>query len=413
MSPQGRRFPFDGTESAYVTFLEARVESLENEVASLQRQESSWLSSQQAMVQPKPIVFIPQHPQQTREQRSAQPTLHREKHNFSIRLDRHISKFLAPITVLNAQSQHERRVSLYTAEQAIKTFRILTRMSASDDSTIIAPRSFMGSRARDILDDYRIFASHLQHGAEQYTRLSKFASMLFLGICCVSRETHVGVDHVDDSIRAYFAKPEYSASYCKRLRSAAKWCAQLMEKLEASVGCRGPELLLLYGPDVASYQKLSESPTCVNEIVRQITKKTEFLHPTQESSVSFFMTFMLAFIGLDLEYVNKALGTVLSANDYNSKVKMVERVTGPSNDWQQSTLTSDISCAPDRLAMLIQAAQSSGHNEHVSWRNTEAGDGLFSTLRRSDMEWTTLVNWEGHTTRVDASLAENSATEAL
>lgn len=236
---KGRRFAFDGTETAYIKFLEAKVDSLEKEVESFRRQQSSKPRSR------KTIVSAPRHPHQTQKQTSCRPTSRLEKRIFSTRLDDHIRTFLEPITMLDNQWRQNKQTTLLPApEQAFKTFQVLTRLSCPIDPTTITPRSSPSLRITDILNDYFNFASRLKHDAEQQARISNFATLLFLGICCVSRESKVPVHDVDDSIRSYFAKPTYSTSYCKRLRVAAKWCAQLMGKLEIAVGCRGPELLL-------------------------------------------------------------------------------------------------------------------------------------------------------------------------
>lgn len=234
--PKGRRFSFAGTETAYIKFLEAKVDSLEKEVESFRHHQSSKPRSR------KTIVSAPKRPYQAQKQTSDRSTSSLEKRIFSTRLDEHVHTFLKPITMLN--SQNKQTTLLPAPEQALKTFQVLTRLSCPVGPTTITPRSSSSLRITDILNDYFNFASRLKHGAEQQARISNFATLLFLGICCVSREAKVPVHDVDDSIRSYFAKPTYSTSYCKRLRAAAKWCAQLMGKLEIAVGCRGPELLL-------------------------------------------------------------------------------------------------------------------------------------------------------------------------
>ncbi|KAI1181985.1 hypothetical protein F5B17DRAFT_225514 [Nemania serpens] len=395
--PKGRRFSFAGTETAYIKFLEAKVDSLEKEVESFRHHQSSKPRSR------KTIVSAPKRPYQAQKQTSDRSTSSLEKRIFSTRLDEHVHTFLKPITMLN--SQNKQTTLLPAPEQALKTFQVLTRLSCPVGPTTITPRSSSSLRITDILNDYFNFASRLKHGAEQQARISNFATLLFLGICCVSREAKVPVHDVDDSIRSYFAKPTYSTSYCKRLRAAAKWCAQLMGKLEIAVGCRGPELLLQYGPDIALYQKLAESPRCSDSIVEKITENLKSLRNDDNQYVSFSMPFMLAFLGLDLQCANKALGTDLSIEEYTSRAITVEKMTGHNNGRQQCVPSPGTSYEPDRMAVLTRATQS----------NTDDTPEFITESERvgDSIAWEEWVDWTRSTSGIDSSLTESPSVRAL
>lgn len=231
-------YSFDGTDKDYIRFLEARLESLEKQVKPTQHPQSSKTRHRRPVIQPKPFVPVPQHHERAQQQRNGR--------TFSKRLDEHIRSFLSPLPASSIELQQRRqRTSHNTPEQVLETFRILTRLSNHVGSTTITPRPFLILSAADILDDYCQFTSHLKHGAEQQAQLHRFATLLFLCVCCVSREAKVPVDCIDNRMKAHFAKSTYTSKYCKELRTASKWCAQLMEKLEVSIGPCGPELLLL------------------------------------------------------------------------------------------------------------------------------------------------------------------------
>ncbi|KAJ3552339.1 hypothetical protein NPX13_g11139 [Xylaria arbuscula] len=291
MMPQKeRRLPFDGTDTDYVNFLEERVISLEKTVDDLKRQKS----------RPQDIAL--RNSPRPQAKRKATDSAAQNKRVFSSRLDETVSRFLQLFPSIPSQWDEKRETTgLVAPEQAIEVFHILTRLSSPTSSAAIGSRPKSKSSPLEILNDYYTFASHLKQNAEKQTQLSRYAALLFLGICSVTRQTGLTVDHVDDRIKAYFGKSEYSTHYCGRMRTASKWSAKLMEKLEVSVGRHGPELLLLYGPDVALYNKLSESPGCIEDIARTITSKVSFLHSNaiEQPAISFSMPFILAFMGLE------------------------------------------------------------------------------------------------------------------
>ncbi|KAI3326672.1 hypothetical protein HD806DRAFT_532308 [Xylariaceae sp. AK1471] len=430
MPQKERRFKFNGTNNDYIEFLETKVESLEKTIEYLQHQQSSNPHPQKRVVQPNRSTFISQQPHPRKRvvqpNRGAFISQHPQAqkrlagqdlgNDFASRVNVVVSNFLASIPTLHSQWQEKReKTSLATPKQVIKAFHILTRLSSSIDSTMTWSRRSSNPSTIEILNDYCTFACHLNQIAEQQTQLSRYATLLFFGICCVTREAGVvSVDCVDNLVKAYFGS-DYTSRYCLRLRMASKWCAQLMEKLEALIGHRGPEVLLLYGLDIAMYQKMSESPTCVDRIVEQITKKMDFLHSDAigEPVVSFSMPFMLAFIGLDLQCVNKALGTTLSVEDYVSRARMVEDLTSYNYSGQQSTAALGINHESDKLAMLIQAAQSSSPDGNGRGLIAEASITEFTNSEGNNEEWTRLIDWGNNTSEMDVVLAGDSSTGAL
>ncbi|KAI0525824.1 hypothetical protein F5B22DRAFT_587889 [Xylaria bambusicola] len=396
--PQERRFEFNGTNDAYIKFLEAKVESLEERVMCLQRQQSSNPRSQKAPIPPSRKNFISLHPQS---QSKIASQAVRNNHAFSGRLAGVISNFLALLPTLASQWREKRqRTSLVTPEQVMQTFHTLTRLSSPVGSTIRSRHSSNASPI-DILDDYCMFASYLKQQAEQQTQLSRYATLLFLGICCVAREADVELDHVDSCIKTYLGKTTYTSGYCKRLRRASKWCAQLMERLEGFIGGHSPGLFLLYGPDVALYQKLSESPRCAEDILQKITKTLSFLRndTIEEPAISFLMPFMLAFMGLDLQCVNKALGTNLSEEDYASRARAVESLASHDHNGQQQQGTAlGGSYEPDGFQH--------GHIIEASVRESINGNG-------NDVEWMKFINWGNNTSEMDIAIAGDSSTGVL
>ncbi|RYP17459.1 hypothetical protein DL765_004505 [Monosporascus sp. GIB2] len=214
------------------------------------------------------------------------------------------------------------------------------RLASPDAPIQLRHRQGPGTSALEILDDYFAFASVLQRNAEREIQQSRFAGLLFLAICCVSREAGVQVDIIDDRIRRYF-KNQQGSSYCGRLRTASKWAAQLMEKLEVSLGRRGPELFLLYGEGISLYHMCSGSLACANYIATEINQTTKSfqLEALREHGVSFAPSFMLTFMGLE---VNKALGTHLSQQEYDARAKAVRAITSAEECQDESNIPSTV-----------------------------------------------------------------------
>lgn len=392
MPQKERRLPFDGTDTDYVNFLEERVISLEKTVDDLQRRKS----------RPHPQDIALQNSPRPQAKRKATDPAAQNKRVFSTRLDETVGRFLQLFPSIPSQWDKKRETTgLVAPEQAIEVFHILTRLSSPTGSAAIGSRPKSKSSPLEILNDYYTFASHLKQKAEKQTQLSRYAALLFLGICSVTRQTGLTVDHVNDRIKAYFGKSEYSTHYCGRMRTASKWCAKLMGKLEASMGRHGPELLLLCGPDIAFYNKLSESPGCLEDIAGKITSKVGFLYSNaiEQPAISFSMPFMLAFMGLDLQCVNKALGTTLSEEDYASRARAVESLASHDHNGQQQQGTAlGSSYEPDGFQH--------GHIIEASVRESINDNG-------NDVEWMKFINWGNNTSEMDIAIAGDSSTGVL
>ncbi|KAI1382597.1 uncharacterized protein F4822DRAFT_104246 [Hypoxylon trugodes] len=236
-----RKFAFDGTDLEYIRYLEEHV-------ARLQRQ----LSNQTSPVQQNWLPRKPQPPSEfvliSSSKFGNQHQNHDKNNNLdlSVQLGPHVNRFLTPIANNDKEWLEKRkRTGINTPSQYLRIFLGLIR--TSDLTTSVGTGLGPGTRAKpiDIIRDYCTFASSLQQNAEQETQVSRLATLLFLGICCVSLEVGVDMDTVDNYIKTFLRKPKTSSVYCSRLRKASKWAGQLMEKLEEVLGRRSSELFLL------------------------------------------------------------------------------------------------------------------------------------------------------------------------
>jgi len=155
-------------------------------------------------------------------------------------------KFLASVPKSNEEWLKKRKCAqVYTREQAIDAFHILTRLQQGVHSSSESLGPGPEADALDILQDYSKFANKLQITAEFSTRLSKYSTMIFFCLCVVARGNGVPINKVDECIRAFVGNPKLSSSYSSRLRKASVWTAQIIEKLEKTLSHRAPELFLL------------------------------------------------------------------------------------------------------------------------------------------------------------------------
>jgi hypothetical protein len=69
--------------------------------------------------------------------------------------------------------------------------------------------------------------------------------LLLFCVCCVARGNGLTVEEVDEIVKKQLPGREASSKYMSRLRRAAKWTAQLIDKLEDKLGHLSPSLFLL------------------------------------------------------------------------------------------------------------------------------------------------------------------------
>lgn len=237
-----RRFPFKGTIRAYAEYLENRILQLEQQLSQqVPAEKSAPATGVEQTIASLDFVIVANN-----EIPKSVPALSYKNPPSVGHLYRNIDYFVKQLPYSDSQWLEERkRLDLTTPEESAITFGVLTRLT----NPVKPARQWSTPKPRfnplEILDDYCTFARTLQQSAQQETQQSRFAAVLFLCICCVSLKAGVTIDNIDERIRIYFRKPSQTPGYCSRLRRAAKWVAQLMERLELSLRHRGPELFVL------------------------------------------------------------------------------------------------------------------------------------------------------------------------
>ncbi|KAK3385774.1 hypothetical protein B0H63DRAFT_187521 [Podospora didyma] len=186
------------------------------------------------------------------------------------------SDFLSTIPSDGASWSEKRcRTRLSTLEQVIGTFRLLTLQQYHNGSPYPTTKS---SGPLDVLDSYLGLISSLKVDAQYTTQLSNYSQLLCFCIYRVARGNGVTVGEVDQLIAARL-KRDASSEYLKRLRTAAKLIARVIEKLEAKLKHLAPMLFLLYGPPMGTYRQFSTWTETADYLTEQILEKTK---PLQE-----------------------------------------------------------------------------------------------------------------------------------
>jgi hypothetical protein len=138
----------------------------------------------------------------------------------------------------------KRAIQLETTEQTHDLFLSLVRRSTPPTAAEEALSHADEQDPRCILETYSKFGSFLRQSARALGQLLLFASLTFYCFCSVARHSNsVSTQVVTQYITAFLGHQVHQR-HEKRLRSASKWVARLIEELESSLGRLASELLL-------------------------------------------------------------------------------------------------------------------------------------------------------------------------
>ncbi|KAJ9137651.1 hypothetical protein NKR23_g8936 [Pleurostoma richardsiae] len=322
MARQYRRlYPFKGTELEYIIYLENELRSLRSHATALEAKLAAHGSQTAADVEltSDPIfeVSTPETLKAEVEKRGTPaipPKWEAATSDFLSRLPTSGAKWL--------QTRSDARLS--TPKQIIDSFHILTLNRCRISSSYPAAQST--AHPLKVVDAYGHLVGLLQVDAQFSKQLHNYSQLLFFCVCHVARSNGFSVEDVDTLVATCLPERDASSKYLSRLRTAASWVAQLIDKLEPTLGYLSPACFLLCGPAIETYREYTTWAKTAEYLVEQIKKRTKSLQddPPDEVRVSFSPTFLITYVGpWSLDQVNKALGTSLSQEDYASRLRIV------------------------------------------------------------------------------------------
>lgn len=249
-----RRFTFQGTQKQYVEYLEKELCSWQSRARSAEKR---LVVLQAATQHPQTVAPVPNGTVdllfnvETLETFSYDAGTPVEKPKWEAAT----SDFVARVPTTAAQWLKRRKeVQLFKPEQIIDAFHLLTfrrhHIYFSDPSVELAagPLKAVGA--------YRNLLGLLQRASGCSTQLYNYSQVLFFCVCCVARGNGLTVEEVDGMVKEQLPERDASSKYMSRVRTAAKWAAQLIDKLEDTLGHLAPSLFLLckfVGPTARNY----------------------------------------------------------------------------------------------------------------------------------------------------------------
>lgn len=165
------------------------------------------------------------------------------------------SDFLAQLPTTAAQwFQRRMEVELSTPEQIINAFHLLT--FRRHHTYFSYPGVGLAASPLEAVGAYGNLLSLLQKTSKCSTQLYNYSQLLFFCVCCVARRNGLTVGEVDEIVKQQLPERRGSSKYMSRLRRAAQWTAQLINRLEDTLGHLAPSLFLLcksVGPTIRTY----------------------------------------------------------------------------------------------------------------------------------------------------------------
>lgn len=244
-----------------------------------------------------------------------------------------ISEFLQRVPVdEDGWSKRRDYVQLCKPEELLHTFRLLTRLSRKSCSFDIGHKLDDKESILDVLRDYGRFANALGAHKVYATQISNYGTLLFICLSIVARKTGAKPEVVDEHIKKFLMrqqeKCDAGSEYLTRLRTAALWPVKQMNELyRKGLKHRAWEMFVLCGPSIHFYKKLALVDT------EEVTSRVVICEPPEgevQADVPFDITFLTKIIlgeRCSLDQINKALGTDLREETFNTWFEALSRRT--------------------------------------------------------------------------------------
>ncbi|KAH7117280.1 hypothetical protein B0J13DRAFT_652992 [Dactylonectria estremocensis] len=219
---------------------------------------------------------------------------------------------------------------LSTLEHIINAFELLTLRPSSICSPIPHAKSILTTS--DTIVAYQDLRKTLRQHANLLAQLDKYSDLIWYCIWRVARQVARSVEDVDKFVATVLPERDQSSTYGMRLRTAAGLAARIIEQLENELGYLGSFLCLLCCPPMETFRIWTDWVETLGYIVKQVQLKYKDILESivewvpNDTLVSFSPVFIVASIGpWSLSTVNKALGTNLSGDGYNQRVKDLQK----------------------------------------------------------------------------------------
>lgn len=239
-TPRSRHNQFNGSPSAYPSYLEDLVEKLEKENAELKRRLQSLSQStthqRREQLELDPFKFeveTIQSLQSKLTQPATKATKPKEAAELKDEAKAAVTAFLSKIPAsVSEWSDAKGAVGLFDSAQIVDAFQILTGSSTRLSSWLPTCEYTIQSEA---VDAFYGLHDALRRLAGNSNRLSIYSLLLFFCICAVARESDISVDVVDQATR-HALGTGHASSYFMRHRTAAKFAARVIGRLGAILG---------------------------------------------------------------------------------------------------------------------------------------------------------------------------------